>query len=62
MGHVLSDDLRDDFYRGLGLGYRLRFREDRYEPPKPATTIERAIAEPDRGAFREGLTAPRSGF
>ncbi len=61
-GRLLPDDLRDDFYRGLGLGYRLRFREDRYEPPADGTTIEQAIAAPDRAAFRSGLTAPRTSF
>lgn len=59
----LGEDLWEPFYRGLGLGYRLRFREASYAPPKPlGTDMERAVPAEQRASFRRGLAAPSDGF
>ncbi|MEM7309632.1 MAG: hypothetical protein AAF682_23355 [Planctomycetota bacterium] len=56
---ALPPDVRRPFAFGLGLGWRLRFREETYEPPTPgAAKIEQLLAGEDRAAFRAALVAP----
>jgi len=56
---VLDQDLRARFLFGLGLGWRLRFREAAYAPPEPEkAALERLLEPADRTAFRAALEAP----
>ena len=52
----LPPEQRSMFFRGLALGYRLRFRESSYAAPgEGKTALERAVPAADRPSFRAGL-------
>ena len=63
LGDQLDEPLRAPFYHALGLGYRIRFHEDRwFVPAEGALRIEAFLPESGRTLFREGLALPGDRF
>lgn len=55
----LPPELLEAFCRGLGRGYRLRFREATYRVPDVGHSgVDEAVPAAGRSAFRTGLTVP----
>ena len=54
---------RENYFMGLGLGFRTHYQEATYWVPDPfALRIERMLSEDARLAFRKGLEAPLDRF
>jgi len=58
-GAKLPDERRAAFFRGLGLGWRLRFQEAEWFVPEPgAAKLERRLGSRDAAEFRAALALP----